>query len=86
MSLHLVHIIFGLFGAIFVLVSGFDTAGRTALTKGLLMLQTYMISPPTYEPATLFYARRVSIVWLPYDCRHDVGAIVYSQPIKSKLS
>ena len=33
-SLHLVHIIFGLFGAVFVLISGFDTAGRTALTKG----------------------------------------------------
>eukprot|EP00435_Cladocopium_sp_Y103_P010435 s1175_g2.t1 len=41
-SLHLVHIIFGLFGAIFVLVSGFDTAGRTALTKGTSMMLVFM--------------------------------------------
>eukprot|EP00933_Yihiella_yeosuensis_P048172 TRINITY_DN4421_c0_g1_i1.p1 TRINITY_DN4421_c0_g1~~TRINITY_DN4421_c0_g1_i1.p1 ORF type:complete len:516 (+),score=74.30 TRINITY_DN4421_c0_g1_i1:75-1622(+) len=40
--LHLVHIIFGLFGAIFVLVSGFDTAGRTALTKGTSMMLVFM--------------------------------------------
>ena len=39
-SLHLVHIIFGLFGAIFILVSGFDTAGRTALTKGIAFCTT----------------------------------------------
>eukprot|EP00438_Fugacium_kawagutii_P035168 Skav226718 [mRNA] locus=scaffold3813:9812:20038:- [translate_table: standard] len=41
-SLHLVHIIFGLFGAAFVLVSGFDTAGRTALTKGTSMMLVFM--------------------------------------------
>ncbi|CAK8987259.1 UbiA prenyltransferase domain-containing protein 1 [Durusdinium trenchii] len=41
-SLHLVHIIFGLFGALFVLVSGFDTAGRTALTKGTSMMLVFM--------------------------------------------
>ncbi|CAE7383099.1 ubiad1, partial [Symbiodinium sp. CCMP2592] len=41
-SLHLVHIIFGLFGAIFVLISGFDTAGRTALTKGTSMMLVFM--------------------------------------------
>lgn len=41
-SLHLVHIIFGLFGALFVLVSGFDTAGRTALTKGTAMMLVFM--------------------------------------------
>jgi len=40
--LHLVHIIFGLFGAAFVLVSGFDTAGRTALTKGTSMMLVFM--------------------------------------------
>jgi len=40
--LHLVHIVFGLFGAIFVLVSGFDTAGRTALTKGTSMMLVFM--------------------------------------------
>jgi len=40
--LHLVHIIFGLFGAIFVLISGFDTAGRTALTKGTSMMLVFM--------------------------------------------
>lgn len=40
--LHLVHIIFGLFGASFVLVSGFDTAGRTALTKGTSMMLVFM--------------------------------------------
>lgn len=37
-----VHIIFGLFGAVFVLVSGFDTAGRTALTKGTSMMLVFM--------------------------------------------
>ena len=42
MSLHLVHIIFGLFGALFVLLSGFDTAGRTALTKGTAMMLVFM--------------------------------------------
>ncbi|CAE7859385.1 ubiad1 [Symbiodinium sp. KB8] len=41
-SLHLVHIIFGLFGAVFVLISGFDTAGRTALTKGTSMMLVFM--------------------------------------------
>ncbi|CAJ1440804.1 unnamed protein product [Effrenium voratum] len=41
-SLHLVHIIFGLFGAVFVLVSGFDTAGHTALTKGTSMMLVFM--------------------------------------------
>ncbi|CAE8627207.1 unnamed protein product [Polarella glacialis] len=40
--LHIVHIVFGLFGAIFVLVSGFDTAGRTALTKGTSMMLVFM--------------------------------------------
>mmetsp|Transcript_64603 Transcript_64603/g.140625 ORF Transcript_64603/g.140625 Transcript_64603/m.140625 type:complete len:529 (+) Transcript_64603:45-1631(+) len=40
--LHLVHIIFGLFGAVFILVSGFDTAGRTALTKGTSMMLVFM--------------------------------------------
>eukprot|EP00928_Gymnodinium_smaydae_P029567 TRINITY_DN22228_c0_g2_i2.p1 TRINITY_DN22228_c0_g2~~TRINITY_DN22228_c0_g2_i2.p1 ORF type:complete len:540 (+),score=93.60 TRINITY_DN22228_c0_g2_i2:92-1621(+) len=40
--LHLVHLIFGLFGATFVLVSGFDTAGRTALTKGTSMMLVFM--------------------------------------------
>lgn len=40
--LHLVHIIFGTFGAIFVLVSGFDTAGVTALTKGTSMMIVFM--------------------------------------------
>ncbi|CAE7381844.1 heix [Symbiodinium natans] len=41
-SLHMVHIIFGLFGAVFVLISGFDTAGRTALTKGTSMMLVFM--------------------------------------------
>jgi len=41
-SLHVVHIVFGMFGAIFVLVSGFDTAGRTALTKGTSMMLVFM--------------------------------------------
>eukprot|EP00408_Alexandrium_pacificum_P066400 CAMPEP_0171178790 /NCGR_PEP_ID=MMETSP0790-20130122/12927_1 /TAXON_ID=2925 /ORGANISM="Alexandrium catenella, Strain OF101" /LENGTH=512 /DNA_ID=CAMNT_0011643711 /DNA_START=69 /DNA_END=1607 /DNA_ORIENTATION=+ len=40
--LHLVHIIFGLFGAIFIILSGFDTAGRTALTKGTSMMLVFM--------------------------------------------
>lgn len=40
--LHAVHVIFGLFGAVFVLVSGFDTAGRTALTKGTSMMIVFM--------------------------------------------
>lgn len=40
--LHLVHIIFGFFGASFVLVSGFDSAGRTALTKGTSMMLVFM--------------------------------------------
>jgi len=40
--LHIVHIVFGLFGASFVLISGFDTAGRTALTKGTSMMLVFM--------------------------------------------
>lgn len=40
--LHLMHIILGLFGAIFVIISGFDTAGRTALTKGTSMMLVFM--------------------------------------------
>lgn len=40
--LHIVHIVFGMFGAIFVVVSGFDTAGRTALTKGTSMMLVFM--------------------------------------------
>jgi len=40
--LHIVHIVFGLFGAAFVIVSGFDTAGRTALTKGTSMMLVFM--------------------------------------------
>jgi len=40
--LHLVHIVFGLFGAVFVLLSGLDTAGRTALTKGTSMMLVFM--------------------------------------------
>lgn len=40
--LHVVHIIFGMCGAIFVILSGFDTAGRTALTKGTSMMLVFM--------------------------------------------
>lgn len=40
--LHLMHIILGLFGATFVIISGFDTAGRTALTKGTSMMLVFM--------------------------------------------
>lgn len=40
--LHMAHIVLGLFGAIFVIVSGFDTAGRTALTKGTSMMLVFM--------------------------------------------
>lgn len=40
--LHMVHIVFGLFGAAFILISGFDTAGRTALTKGTSMMLVFM--------------------------------------------
>ena len=40
----MVHIIFGLFGAVFVLISGFDTAGRTALTKGLRCCKLQVLS------------------------------------------
>lgn len=40
--LHLVHIVFGMFGALFVILSGFDTAGRTALTKGTSMMLVFM--------------------------------------------
>lgn len=41
-SLHVVHIVFGIFGAVFVILSGFDTAGRTALTKGTSMMLVFM--------------------------------------------
>eukprot|EP00929_Paragymnodinium_shiwhaense_P086306 TRINITY_DN46824_c0_g1_i1.p1 TRINITY_DN46824_c0_g1~~TRINITY_DN46824_c0_g1_i1.p1 ORF type:complete len:523 (-),score=101.57 TRINITY_DN46824_c0_g1_i1:350-1918(-) len=40
--LHVMHIVFGLFGAVFVLVSSFDTAGRTVLTKGTSMMLVFM--------------------------------------------
>jgi len=40
--LHMVHIVFGLFGAIFIILSGLDTAGRTALTKGTSMMLVFM--------------------------------------------
>jgi len=41
-AVHLVLIVFGFFGAIFVLLSSFDTAGRTALTKGTSMMLVFM--------------------------------------------
>lgn len=41
-ALHIVHIVFGLFGAVFILLSGLDTAGRTALTKGTSMMLVFM--------------------------------------------
>jgi len=41
-AVHVVLIVFGFFGAIFVLLSSFDTAGRTALTKGTSMMLVFM--------------------------------------------
>jgi len=40
--LHIVHVVLGLLGAVFVIISGFDTAGRTALTKGTSMMLVFM--------------------------------------------
>eukprot|EP00747_Dinoflagellata_sp_TGD_P103646 gnl/TRDRNA2_/TRDRNA2_169021_c1_seq1.p1 gnl/TRDRNA2_/TRDRNA2_169021_c1~~gnl/TRDRNA2_/TRDRNA2_169021_c1_seq1.p1 ORF type:complete len:543 (-),score=90.89 gnl/TRDRNA2_/TRDRNA2_169021_c1_seq1:101-1489(-) len=42
--LHVVHIVLGLFGALFIMLSGFDTAGRTALTKGTNMMLVFMFT------------------------------------------
>ena len=38
------HIVLGLLGASFVLVSGFDSAGRTALKKGASMMMIFMVT------------------------------------------
>lgn len=42
--LHSLHIVLGLLGACFVLVSGLDAAGRTALRKGSRMMMVFMLS------------------------------------------
>ena len=41
-SLHTMHIILGMLGACFVILSGCDTAGRTALRKGCSMMLIFM--------------------------------------------
>merc|ERR1719316_276957 len=43
-ALHSLHIILGACGAAFVIVSGFDTGGRTALVKGSKMMIVFMIT------------------------------------------
>lgn len=43
-GLHVMHIVLGLLGAGFVLVSGFDSAGRTALRKGSKLMMIFMIT------------------------------------------
>lgn len=42
--LHSLHIILGFCGASFVIVSGFDTGGRTALMKGSKMMMVFMLT------------------------------------------
>lgn len=43
-GLHVMHIVLGLLGASFVIISGFDAAGRTALRKGSKMMMIFMIT------------------------------------------
>ena len=43
-ALHTMHIVLGMFGAVFVILSGFDTAGRTALRKGCKMMLIFMLT------------------------------------------
>mmetsp|Transcript_65851 Transcript_65851/g.157378 ORF Transcript_65851/g.157378 Transcript_65851/m.157378 type:complete len:528 (-) Transcript_65851:141-1724(-) len=39
---HIMHVVLGLFGALYIIISCFDSAGRTALTKGAGMLLVFM--------------------------------------------